>query len=68
MDALVEDFAEVLNKVGQLQKVRELDIDIQCLQQEHDVFNVKNFRLSECVASSGGLLFGIWRSCFACVT
>lgn len=31
MNTLVEDFTKVLNEVSQLQKVRELNIDVQGL-------------------------------------
>lgn len=68
MNTLVENFAEVLNEVSQLQKVRELNINVQCLQQEHDTFNIENFRLLERVGSASRLLFRIWCCCFACIT
>lgn len=68
MNTIVEDFTKVLNEVSQLQKVRELNIDVQGLQQEHDVFDIENFRLLERVDSAASLLFRIWCCSFACIT
>ena len=45
VDALVEDFADVLDEIGEFEEVGELDFDCEGLQQECNMFYEENVAL-----------------------